>query len=129
MTQRSNPNYQPPQRARTSREQKPISPRMALLRLFICCSLWLISAAIGILRRMHADTVLAQRTEELAAPTVTVAPAKPGAPTDSFVFPGNVTAYTDSPIYARTDGYLHALVLRHRRQGEKRRVAGGNRYA
>ena len=42
----------------------------------------------------------------LAAPTVTVAPAKPGAPVDEFVLPGNVTAYTDSPIYARTDGYL-----------------------
>ena len=25
---------------------------------------------------------------------------------DTFVLPGNVTAYTDSPIYARTDGYL-----------------------
>ena len=25
---------------------------------------------------------------------------------DSFVLPGNVTAYTDSPIYARTSGYL-----------------------
>ena len=27
-------------------------------------------------------------------------------PTETFVLPGNVTAYTDSPIYARTDGYL-----------------------
>ena len=33
-------------------------------------------------------------------------PAQPGAPLDSFVLPGNVTAYTDSPIYARTSGYL-----------------------
>jgi RND family efflux transporter MFP subunit len=32
-------------------------------------------------------------------------PAK-GAPVESFVLPGNVTAYTDSPIYARTSGYL-----------------------
>ncbi len=62
--------------------------------------------ATGILRRMHADTVLAQRTDELAAPTVTIAPAKAGAPAEMFVLPGNVTAYTDSPIYARTDGYL-----------------------
>ena len=47
-----------------------------------------------------------QRTNDLAAPTVTVAPAKPGAPVENLVLPGNVTAYTDSPIYARTDGYL-----------------------
>ena len=33
-------------------------------------------------------------------------PPKTGAPTDSFMLPGNVTAYTDSPIYARTSGYL-----------------------
>ena len=47
-----------------------------------------------------------RRTNELAAPTVIVAAPKQGAPVDSFVLPGNVTAYTDSPIYARTAGYL-----------------------
>ena len=70
-----------------------------------------------------------QRTNALAAPTVTVAPAKPGAPVDNFVLPGNVTAYTDSPIYARTDGYLDSLVLRHRRASEKGRAAGRDRHA
>jgi RND family efflux transporter MFP subunit len=55
---------------------------------------------------MHSHTVLAERTHDLAAPTVTVAPARPGAPVDTFVLPGNVTAYTDAPIYARTEGYL-----------------------
>jgi RND family efflux transporter MFP subunit len=63
-------------------------------------------AAAGIFRRWQARTVLAQRTDELAAPTVAVAPAKAGAPVETFVLPGNVTAYTDAPIYARTDGYL-----------------------
>jgi RND family efflux transporter MFP subunit len=29
-----------------------------------------------------------------------------GSTTGSFVLPGNVSAYTDSPIYARTSGYL-----------------------
>ena len=55
---------------------------------------------------MHGDTVLARTTTELAAPTVIALPPKPGAPVDNFVLPGNVTAYTDSPIYARTSGYL-----------------------
>ncbi len=31
---------------------------------------------------------------------------RPGAPVDTFILPGNVSAYTDSPIYARTSGYL-----------------------
>ena len=66
----------------------------------------LVLGGLGILRRTHADTVLAERTQELAAPTVTVALPKAGAPVDSFVLPGNVTAFTDSPIYARTTGYL-----------------------
>jgi RND family efflux transporter MFP subunit len=50
--------------------------------------------------------MLAERTTEVAPPTVTVAPPKAGAPVDSFVLPGNVTSFTDSPIYARTAGYL-----------------------
>ena len=59
-----------------------------------------------ILRRTQADTVLARRTQELAPPTVSIALPKAGAPVDSFILPGNVTAFTDSPIYARTNGYL-----------------------
>jgi RND family efflux transporter MFP subunit len=63
-------------------------------------------AVAGILRRIHAQSALSQRTNDNAPPTVTVAPATAGAPVDNLVLPGNVTAYTDSPIYARTDGYL-----------------------
>jgi RND family efflux transporter MFP subunit len=50
--------------------------------------------------------VLAQRTTEAAAPSVIALDPKRGLPVDSFVLPGNVTAFTDSPIYARTSGYL-----------------------
>jgi RND family efflux transporter MFP subunit len=63
-------------------------------------------AVFGILSRRSAGTVLAERTTDLAAPTVIVAIPKQGSPSDTFVLPGNVTAYTDSPIYARTSGYL-----------------------
>jgi RND family efflux transporter MFP subunit len=63
-------------------------------------------AGWGILSRRSANTVLAERTIDLAAPSVIAVVPKQGAPVDSFVLPGNVTAYTDSPIYARTSGYL-----------------------
>ena len=63
-------------------------------------------AAVGVLRRTHADKVLAARTNSMAAPTVSVATAKAGASLETLILPGNVTAFTDSPIYARTDGYL-----------------------
>ena len=63
-------------------------------------------AVIGIWKRHHNDEVLAETTKELAAPTVIALPAKPGAPITSFILPGNVVAFSDSPIYARTSGYL-----------------------
>jgi RND family efflux transporter MFP subunit len=87
-------------------QQPPLSARSALFGAGLVIACALVLAVIGILARHHDDTVLAKNTSELAAPTVSIAPAQPGAPQDSFVLPGNVTAYTDSPIYARTDGYL-----------------------
>jgi RND family efflux transporter MFP subunit len=87
-------------------DQKPISPRLAVAGIILLLIVALVLGGLGILRRTRADTVLADRTQELAAPTVTVATPKTGAPVDSFVLPGNATAYTDSPIYARTSGYL-----------------------
>ncbi len=87
-------------------EQEPISKHKVVVGLVVLLIAAVVLAALGILARVHSNTALAQRTDEVAAPTVTVAPAKPGAPVDEFVLPGNVTAYTDSPIYARTDGYL-----------------------
>jgi RND family efflux transporter MFP subunit len=90
----------------TAPEQKPIPPRLALLGVAVVLIAAAAVAGIGMLHRTHDDTVLAERTRELAAPTVSVAAAKPGAPVENFVLPGNVTSWTDSPIYARTSGYL-----------------------
>jgi RND family efflux transporter MFP subunit len=87
-------------------EQKPIPTRLALVGVGVGLVIAFVLGGIGILHRSHADTVLAERTHALAAPTVIAEAPKPGAPVDSFVLPGNVTAYTDSPIYARTSGYL-----------------------
>ena len=50
--------------------------------------------------------MLANTTDRLAAPTVIALPPTPGAPLDNFILPGNVTAFTDAPINARTSGYL-----------------------
>ncbi len=87
-------------------EQQPVSPRRVVACLVVLLLVAVVLAALGILDRLHDGAALAQRTVEAAPPTVTVAPAQSGAPAREFVLPGNVTAYTDSPIYARTDGYL-----------------------
>ena len=85
---------------------KPISPSLAITGIVIVLLVFAVLATFGILGRIHHTNVLAKTTQELAAPTVIALPAKPGAPVDTMILPGNVTAYTDSPIYARTSGYL-----------------------
>ena len=60
----------------------------------------------GILPRIQARVALRKETQELAVPTVTVMhPRKAGSGQD-LVLPANVQAFVDSPIYARTNGYL-----------------------
>jgi RND family efflux transporter MFP subunit len=83
-----------------------ISPRRALAGVGLLTTAAVVVAGLGIARHLHEQTVLAERTRELAAPTVSVALPRPGAPVSSFVLPGNVTSYTDAPIYARSSGYL-----------------------
>src|SRR6185437_13645472 len=86
--------------------QQPVSARAVILGFIAVLIVACVAGAVGILARMRSGAVLAQQTRSLAAPTVDVAPPKPGAPVDTLVLPGNVTAYTDAPIYARTHGYL-----------------------
>src|ERR1700741_3391443 len=60
----------------------------------------------GIHSRAAAESRLKQQTEEGAIPTVNVAFPRQGAPTNEIVLPGVTQAFTDAPIYARTNGYL-----------------------
>jgi len=99
-TQETTPGYA------TAEEQNPIPPRKALRGAVVVVLILIALAAAGILHRIHAKRLLTEQTNTLAAPTVSVAAPKLGAPIDNFVLPGNVTAYTDSPIYARANGYL-----------------------
>src|SRR5215469_13157342 len=60
----------------------------------------------GIVPRLRAKEALQKETYDLAVPTVNVTHPKQGAPQTEIVLPGNMQAYTDSPIYARSSGYL-----------------------
>ena len=87
-------------------EHKAVSGRGAVVGVTIVLIAIVALAARGIWKRHHNDEVLADTTQRLSAPTVIAIPPRAGAPVDTFVLPGNVSAYTDSPIYARTSGYL-----------------------
>jgi RND family efflux transporter MFP subunit len=62
--------------------------------------------AMGIVPRLRAKSRLKNETYDLAVPTVNVMHPKQGAPQTEIVLPGNMQAFTESPIYARTNGYL-----------------------
>ena len=87
-------------------EAKPVATGLAVTTLVIVLLVFAALATFGILSRIHRTNVLAESTQELAAPVVIALAPKQGAATDTFSLPGNVTAYTDAPIYARTSGYL-----------------------
>ncbi|HEX3985881.1 MAG TPA: efflux RND transporter periplasmic adaptor subunit [Acidobacteriaceae bacterium] len=60
----------------------------------------------GIRSRAQAEARLAQVTEFSAIPTVNVVHPKVGSASEEIALPGNTEAYIDTPIYARTSGYL-----------------------
>jgi RND family efflux transporter MFP subunit len=95
-----------PEHHESAPEQKPIKLHHALTAVVIFVIVLVVLAVVGILPRQHAQAALAQHTNELAAPSVIAMAPKPGDPVQEIVLPGNVTSYTDSPIYARTSGYL-----------------------
>jgi RND family efflux transporter MFP subunit len=77
-------------------------------RLFVLGGLVLVIglAGGGIWSRHDAEAALAGSTEEAAVPTVAVAPAQPAPAEEEIVLPGTVQAEYDTPIYARTSGYV-----------------------
>jgi RND family efflux transporter MFP subunit len=80
--------------------------RIAILVAAAALALLALVIYSGIHSRAVAEARLEQRTEQAAIPTVEVVFPREGAPTQEIVLPGNTQAFSDSPIYARTSGYL-----------------------
>jgi len=76
--------------------------------LVVVVALLVIAAVVigGIVPRLRAKAALRGETYDLAVPTVTVIHPSHGAPQTEIVLPGNMQAFEDAPIYARTSGYL-----------------------
>jgi RND family efflux transporter MFP subunit len=75
----------------------------------IAVVVFLIAGAVvvrGINSRIKAAAIVKQETLDLAVPSVAVIHPKRGAMKDEISLPGNIMAFTDAPIYARTSGYL-----------------------
>ena len=77
--------------------------------------------AFGILPRIQARSRLKAETDEMAVPTVSIVKPQASTPEQEIVLPANVQAYSDAPIYARTNGYLkrwYVDIGAHVKQGQ-----------
>jgi RND family efflux transporter MFP subunit len=74
--------------------------------LLIAVALALLLAAWGVFSRLHARAALEQQAQQAAIPTVATTRPRAGPASDHLVLPGNVQAFFEAPIYARTNGYL-----------------------
>ncbi len=83
---------------------------MSRVRLLIALLVVLVIAAAvvasGIIPRLRARQVLRQQTDISAEPSVTIVHPQRATPSEEVVLPGNIQAFIEAPIYARTNGYL-----------------------
>ncbi len=101
------------------------TPRTSRFRLFATAILALalvgMVVVLGIVPRVRARQALRNENNRVAAPVVTVAHPRRESPSEEVVLPGNIQAFIDAPIYARTSGYLrkwYADIGTHVKKGE-----------
>jgi RND family efflux transporter MFP subunit len=91
------PPTHPPSKARTVR---------VVLLLLVAAVVVAGVVFFGINARIQTAAAVKETTRELAIPAVAIIHPKPGAIKNEVVLPGNIQAFTDAPIYARSSGYL-----------------------
>ena len=64
------------------------------------------AGAVTFLNRKSETDALAKETEAVSVPTVAVVEPQAESGNDELVLPGNLQAFMESPIFARTNGYL-----------------------
>src|SRR5271165_6548981 len=93
----------------SSQVQHPAAPAHIKPRYFalaLIAVLFLAGAAVVFALRLGERRALAKETEALAIPSVVVIQPKPEAAQQELTLPSTLQAFTESPIYARTSGYV-----------------------
>ena len=99
----------------------PQKPGHGILIAIIAVIVVIAIVVAGVVPRLRAKSALRVETNSLAVPQVQVLQPKRGAPAQEIVLPGNIQAFIDAPIYARTNGYLKAWYFdigAHVKQGQ-----------
>lgn len=87
-------------------EIPPAPPRRALVIVGLLLLVLLLAGGFTMLGKMSHERTLAKETERETVPTVAVVSPQPEQVDENLVLPGSLLAYEESPIYARTNGYL-----------------------
>lgn len=81
-------------------------PRKALMMVAVALLVLLVAGGLTLLSRASHERALAKETERETIPTVAVVHPLAEKPDEELVLPGSLLAFEESPIYARTNGYL-----------------------
>jgi RND family efflux transporter MFP subunit len=84
----------------------PAPPRKAMMIVGVLLLLLLLAGALTLWDHVTHERALAKETERETVPTVAVVYPQSEKPDEDLVLPGSLQAYEESPIYARTSGYL-----------------------
>jgi RND family efflux transporter MFP subunit len=106
VTNQGTPTEAPQRAPATGGSPSPGSPVVRAALLLSIAIAAVVVVVWGISSRRKANAELAQETQNLAIPTVSVIHPKPGAPQQEITLPGDMQPFTDAPIFARTNGYL-----------------------
>ena len=87
-------------------ELPPATPRKVVIIVLLVVVLLVLSGAARMFSRSRAGRALAKETELDSVPTVSVVHPTAETPDEELVLPASLQAFEESPIYARTNGYL-----------------------
>ena len=110
---------QPPQETTEQNATHPVHPQIEVppergaappgrARILLGATLLVLitAGAVTFLNKRSETDALAKETEAVSVPTVAVVQPKTEPGNDELVLPGNLLAFIESPIFARTNGYL-----------------------
>jgi RND family efflux transporter MFP subunit len=100
--------------AGTALEKMPVTSRagrgrkaiIAVVIIAVALAILALGVRSGIRSRASAEDRLERETRQAAVPSVAILHPKLGSASQEVSLPGNTEAYIDTPIYARTSGYL-----------------------
>ncbi|MBZ5657574.1 MAG: efflux RND transporter periplasmic adaptor subunit [Acidobacteriia bacterium] len=98
--------HRTPPRSEYSADRPQAPPGRAKILVGAVLLVLITAGVVTFLSKKNEGDALAKETEAIAIPTVAVVQAKVEPGNDELVLPGNLQAFEESPIFARTNGYL-----------------------